>query len=287
MAVVNETADFEDELLSEEGVWIPAETGSNTMISHSWNFTNFYESYFWGGFTTSNHSDTTVTGLDAQYTAVTGCGFDNSSQYAVAYALGSPTEVSPVDGKPCVVTGCYVTNNLWAYQSVVEGDGMATPFGGASGNDPDYFLLGAIGKNADGQTIDTAFFYLADYRFSDNSQDYVVNTWEWFDLSVLGEVASISFYLESTKVNLWGMVTPAYFCMDNFYGADPQGDQPPYVQHPVEDIHFTGFPEIKQVDLDGVVTDDDNDDDQIAYTILSYTNTPNMSVSIIDRKSNV
>lgn len=283
VAVVNETADFEDVLLSEEGVWIPAETGSNTMISHSWNFTNFYESYFWGGFTTSNHSDTTVTGLDAQYTAVTGCGFDNSSQYAVAYALGSPTEVSPVDGKPCVVTGCYVTNNLWAYQSVVEGDGMATPFGGASGNDPDYFLLGAIGKNADGQTIDTAFFYLADYRFSDNSQDYVVNTWEWFDLSVLGEVASISFYLESTKVNSWGMVTPAYFCMDNFYGADPQGDQPPYVQHPVEDIHFTGFPEIKQVDLDGVVTDDDNDDDQIAYTILSYTNTPNMSVSIIDK----
>lgn len=131
--------------------------------------------------------------------------------------------------------------------------------------------------------MDTTFFYLADYRFADNSQDYVVNTWEWFDLSVLGEVSSISFYLESTKTNSGGMLTPAYFCMDNFYGANPQGDQPPYVQHPVEDIHITGFPETKQVDLDGVVTDDDNDDDQIAYTILSYTNAPNMSVSIIDK----
>lgn len=283
VTVVNETADFEDVSLSETGVWTPATTGSNTMLSHSWNFTNYYETYFWGGFTASNHSDTTTSGMDAQYTAVTGCGYNSSSQYAVAYTMGSPTEVSPIDGEPCVVTGCYVTNNLWTYQSILEGDGYCTPFGGPSGNEPDYFLLGAIGKNASGQPIDTAFFYLADYRFADNSQDYVVNTWEWFDLSVLGEVASISFYLESTKFNSGGMLTPAYFCMDDFYGVAPQGDQPPYVQHPVEDIHFNSYPETKQIDLEGVVTDDDNDDDQITYTVISYTNMSNMSVSIIEK----
>ena len=32
---------------------------------------------------------------------------------------------------------------------------MATPFGGASGNDPDYFLLGTIDKNANFDNITT------------------------------------------------------------------------------------------------------------------------------------
>ena len=74
--------------------------------------------------------DHTQTGLDAQYTAVTGIGYDNSVQYAVAYAMGATTVVSASDGSTNTVTGCYVTNNLWAYQSITEGDYSATPFMG-------------------------------------------------------------------------------------------------------------------------------------------------------------
>ena len=108
-------ADFEDVALSSQGIWQPEE-GNNEMFSGGWMFTNYYSSYFWGGFTASNRSDLSPTGLDAQYTAVTGSGLDGSAQYAVAYAMGAQTEVSSGDGSLETVSGYYVTNNLWAYQ---------------------------------------------------------------------------------------------------------------------------------------------------------------------------
>ena len=134
---------------------------------------------------------------------------------------GVPTDVYAADGQEHTVTGFYVTNNLWAYQSIMEGDYSSTPFGGTTGDDPDWFKLTATGKNASGQTIGTLDFYLADYRFANNEEDYVVDTWEWFDLSPLGAVHTISFELSSTKNNDYGMLTPAYFCIDDFNGIAP------------------------------------------------------------------
>jgi hypothetical protein len=214
-------ATFEDVALNSQGIW-QGEEGENEMFSGGWLFTNYYSSYFWGGFTASNHTDLNQSGLNAQYTSAAGTGYDGSAQYAVAYTYGSQTDVYASDGSAQTVTGCYVTNNLWAYQNMLYGDATATAFGGPSGNDPDWFKLTATGKNANGQTVGTAEFYLADYRFSDNNEDYVLNTWEWFDLSVLGEVASISFSLSSSKNDSYGMVTPAYFCMDDFNGVGPE-----------------------------------------------------------------
>ena len=158
--------------------------------------------------------------MDAQYTAVTGGGYAGSEKYAVAYTYGCETTVSAADGSEHEVSGCFVTNNLWTYQSVTDGDFMTTPFGGESGNDPDFLYVYAVGRNADNIVTDTAIFYLADFRFDDNTSDYVINSWEWFDLSGLGSVASISFGLESSKYNEWGMLTPSYFCLDNFFAND-------------------------------------------------------------------
>lgn len=214
-------ATFEDVALNSQGIW-QGEEGENEMFSGGWLFTNYYSSYFWGGFTASNHTDLNQSGLNAQYTSAAGTGYDGSAQYAVAYTYGSQTDVYASDGSAQTVTGCYVTNNLWAYQNMLYGDATATAFGGPSGNDPDWFKLTATGKNANGQTVGTTEFYLADYRFSDNNEDYVLNTWEWFDLSVLGEVATISFSLSSSKNDSYGMVTPAYFCMDDFNGVGPE-----------------------------------------------------------------
>ena len=270
--IVNvDVADFEDVDLGASGIWQPNE-GNNEMLSHGWVFTNYYSSYFWGGFTASNRTDLNQTGMDAQYTAVTGIGYDGSAQYAVAYTYGAQTEVSAADGQSHTVTGCYVTNNLWAYQNMLEGDYAVTPFGGPSGTDPDWFKLTATGKNTNGQTVGTLDFYLADYRFDNPEEDYILDTWEWFDLSPLGEVASISFSLSSTKSNYGGMITPAYFCMDNFNGDASVVDLPPYVVNPVPDVIMTEFPKMVQIDLNGVVTDDDDPDELIEYSLVSNSN---------------
>ena len=228
--IVVGTATFDDVALNGSGIWT-GENENNEMFSGGWLFTNTYwpEYSAWGGFTASNHTDMTQTGLSAQYTAATGAGYDGSTQYGVAYVMGYgvPTDIYAADGQEHTVTGFYVTNNLWAYQSITEGDYSSTPFGGTSGNDPDWFKLTAIGKNTAGQTVGTAEFYLADYRFDNNEEDYVVDTWEWFDLSPLGAVHTISFELSSTKNNEYGILTPSYFCIENFNGEAPTPPTPP------------------------------------------------------------
>ena len=287
------TATFDDVTLGSNGYWT-GEEGDNEMFSGGWIFTNYYsQAYsFWGGFTASNHTDLTQTGMNAQYTAITAGGYNGSAQYGVAYTLGVQTDVYASDGQAHTVTGCYVTNNLWAYQSVVNGDASSTPFGGTSGNDPDWFKLTATGKNAAGQTIGTLDFYLADYRFANNQDDYVIDTWEWFDLSPLGAVHTISFSLSSTKGNAYGMLTPAYFCIDDFNGEaplppTPPQDEPPYVVNPVEDVVFDEFPQSIQIDLDGVATDPDNDDDQIVYSIVSNSNQEQLSAQMSGKTLNL
>ena len=270
--ITTDVATFEDVALGPNGYW-QGEEGENEMYSGGWLFTNYYSSYFWGGFTASNHTDLNQSGMNAQYTAATGEGYDGSTQYGVAYAMGAQTDVRATDGQAHTLTGCYVTNNLWAFQNMHDGDATATAFGGSSGNDPDWFKLTATGKNASGQTVGTAEFYLADYRFSNNNEDYILNTWEWFDLSPLDEVSTVSFSLSSSKNNNYGMITPAYFCIDNFNGVGPiVPDLPPYIANPIDDVLLETFPESVQINLDGVATDPDDPDENIVYSLVSNSN---------------
>ena len=271
-AFAQNPATFEDVQLGSNGIWQPP-YGSNEMSSGGWLFTNFTENGYWGGFTASNRTDLTQTGLDAQYTAASGCGYDGSSQYAVAYTMGMQTEVSAADGQMHTVTGCYVTNGLWTYEDMVQGGYGELPYGGTTGNDPDWFKLTATGKNANGQTVGTLDFYLADLRFANNEEDYVLNTWEWFDLSPLGSVATISFSLSSSRGSGYNMLTPTYFCMDNFNGVAPGGtDEPPYIVNPVQDVVFNEYPQTLQVNLNGVATDPDDPDENITYSIVGNSN---------------
>ena len=273
LAFAQEPATFEDVQLGGSGIWQPP-YGINEMSSGGWLFANSTQNGYWEGFTASNRTDLTQTGMNAQYTAVTGCGYDGSSQYAVSYAMtfSIEAEVYAADGQPHTVTGCYVTNNLWAYQDMLQGGYGEPPYGGTTGNDPDWFKVTATGKNANGQTVGTLDFYLADFRFANNEDDYILNTWEWFDLTPLGNVASISFSLSSSRGSGYNMITPAYFCMDNFNGGGAAPDLPPYVINPVQDVVFNEYPQTIQVNLDGVATDPDDPDENITYSIVNNSN---------------
>ena len=281
-AFAQDPATFEDVQLGGNGIWVAPEEGENELPSGGWIFTNYnYTSWgYWGGFTASNRTDLNQSGLDAQYTAAAGCGYDGSTQYAVSYTMGVLTEVYAADGQSHTVTGCYVTNNLWTYQDILQGGYGELPYGGTTGNDPDWFKVTATGKNASGQVVGTLDFYLADYRFSNNEEDYVLNTWEWFDLSPLGSVATISFDLSSSRGSGSNMITPAYFCMDNFNGGGAAPDLPPYIVNPVQDVVFNEYPQTIQVNLDGVATDPDDPDENITYSIVSNSNPSALSATM-------
>jgi hypothetical protein len=113
-----------------------------------------------------------------------------------------------------IVDGLYVTNNNYAYYSMLNGDAYAKKFGGVSGDEADWFLLTITGKDAGETEVGSVEFYLADYRFADNGQDYIVNTWEYVDLMGLGMVNSLEFSLSSSDMGSYGMNTPGYFAMD-------------------------------------------------------------------------
>ena len=97
---------------------------------------------------------------------------------------------------------------------------FAKKFGGVTGDDPDYFLLTIKKWLNDTLSTDSIDFYLADYRFEDNSQDYIVTEWTFIDLTPLGPADSLQFSLSSTDFGMFGMNTPAYFCIDNVTTTD-------------------------------------------------------------------
>ena len=62
---------------------------------------------------------------------------------------------------------------------------------------------------------DSIEFYLADYRFEDNTLDYLINEWTYIDLSSLSDAGNLKFTLTSSDVGMFGINTPTYFCVDN------------------------------------------------------------------------
>ena len=81
------------------------------------------------------------------------------------------------------------------------------------------------------------------------------------------------------------MITPAYFCIENFNGEaptppTPPQDEPPFIANPVDDVVFDEYPQTIEINLDGVATDPDNDDDLISYNIVSNSNSAELSAEI-------
>ena len=208
------TSTFEDLDLLAESYWNGSD-GSGGFVSGDLHFNNNYNAEYgsWDGFSYSNLTDTTTMGFAAQYNAITGSGQSGSANYAVAY-VGWTTPPTMTLPEPGIVEGFYVTNSSYTYYSMLNGDDYAKKFGGDSGDEPDWFMLTITGKNVDGNDVGSVDFYLADYRFEDNNEDYIVDTWQYVDLTSLGEVMSLEFALSSSDVGDFGMNTPASFAID-------------------------------------------------------------------------
>jgi len=97
----------------------------------------------------------------------------------------------------------------WSYYGIAEGDDYATKFKAG-----DYFALKVYGVGEDKKltTAQPVTHYLVDFRSGINSID---KGWKTVDLSSLGEVKYLLFFLETTDVNAQGYANTAlYFTMD-------------------------------------------------------------------------
>lgn len=195
-----------------------AVSGDSSFASGNALFTNNYSGYWAKGWVYSNVKDSTTAGYTNLAGARAGSGYGQSDNYVVGQQNSSIKLTGSAVGKQ--VNGMYVCNGTYAALSMRNGDSFAKKFGGVSGDDPDYFLLTVKGYKVGIENSDSVNFYLADFRNSDNSKDYIITNWTWVDLSTLGNVDSLVFKLSSSDVGSFGMNTPSFFCVDNFTTAD-------------------------------------------------------------------
>ena len=170
----------------------------------------------WGGFagaTYSNITDTNNVTYTNDIAAYNGVGASGSTQYVTAYGLEFGMKITPNSQQ--TLSGVYVNNTRYTATSMENGDMFAKKFGGLTGDDEDYYKVIFYGYQQGVKIADSVEFYLADYRFSDNTQDYIIKDWTFVDLSLLASADSISFDYVSTDVGDYGYNTPTYFCMDN------------------------------------------------------------------------
>lgn len=233
--------DFDELTLDSESRWVGPDPYGETVeglygpetrgefASHGVAFGNTVELTYntWSGFAYSNESDNTTPGFGNQHSAITGDGRGaGADNYALAFAsstLSGTIDAAALEALPTIaipfgrrVESVWITNTTYTALSMRDGDSFAKKFGGASGDDPDWFKATAYGIDAEGAILETSVdFYLADFRSANNAEDYIVADWTEWDLSPLSGAASLHFNFASSDVAPWGLNTPAYFAMDD------------------------------------------------------------------------
>jgi hypothetical protein len=209
------TIDFENLNPGNQLYWNGTDL-SGSFVSGDMTFPNNYstEYFSWDSFAYSQKADVSTPGYGNQYSVFDAA--NGSNRFAIYYPpFVSDSYASFPAGIEKRMRSIDVCNSTYAALSMRDGDNYAKKFGGISGNDQDWFKMTVIGYNAAGDSIGAVNFYLADYRFSNNASDYIINKWTPVDLTSLGQVNKITFRFSSTDNGTYGMNTPAIVCLDN------------------------------------------------------------------------
>ncbi len=220
-------SDFESFTLSPGSFYNDTNSTSfntqNAIFQHK---NSNFSGWIWtGGFAYTNAKDSS----NGSYTNLYGVKAFNGYNGSDIFVVGQNRGVIQLASAQNTVDGFYITNTTFAYKSMLLGDtanGFSRRFGDttgtgsgntiAQGGYPDYFKLTIKGFKNGQLKADSVEFYLADYRFQNNSLDYIVDNWQWVNTSSLGEVDSLKFWMLSSDVGQFGINTPLFFALDNF-----------------------------------------------------------------------
>lgn len=246
------TIDFENHPLAGPETH---DNGNDGVGSFDFGGTTFDYSYnaagnYFSGFAISNETDVTTGGWMNQYSSYTGGGATGSSNFAIFYDFSNGGINT---GEAAVrIDSFELTNTTYAYLSMRDGDGYGKQFGSIYAGDgttvdgtngEDFFFVRIYGQNFDETEKDSIDFFLADYRFADSTQDYIIDDWNTIDLSGFAfDVASIRFAFASSDTNSFGIKTPAYIAIDNVSTQTVGGLKPQLASeykmypNPVQDV---------------------------------------------------
>ena len=212
------TVNFEGLSLAGGDYWNGSD-GTGSFKSNGMTFENNFNLNYgsWDGFVYSEKSDVVTSDYTNQFSV-----FDSTyglNQFALYYPpFGADAFASFKKDSSYIVQSISVCNSTYTALTIKNGDpyGFSKKFGGTSGNDPDWYKMTVIGYNTVGDSLKSIDFYLADYRFPDNTKDYIINKWTTVNLTSLGKINKLTFRFSSSDNGTYGMNTPAYVCLDNF-----------------------------------------------------------------------
>lgn len=228
-ALSQTTVTFDEFQLSPNSYYNGSD-GAGGWGSQGVSFSNSYNASWgsWSGWAYSNVVDTTTIGFTNQYASYAGGGANGVGGVAIGqnYAIATGSRATINLPTISLLQSVDITNSTYAALSMANGDQFAKRFGGQTGNDPDWFqvtLRGYDGLDATGNQTGSVTVDLADYRFANNAQDYILDDWCTVDLSILTGVRSVRLEFASSDVGIYGMNTPAYVAMDNLrFSAVPE-----------------------------------------------------------------
>ncbi|MBQ7530394.1 MAG: DUF4465 domain-containing protein [Paludibacteraceae bacterium] len=219
-----EVATFENEtgginVAKADTCWQGADApvvGWNSWTSGDYTFQSYYggnSGYgeYYSAWTVSNETANTSTGSAEPNRSAKGGAYagQNFASWNLNY-YGVDTIVFDKQ----VVPGFFINNNAYAVTSMKSGDSFAKKFG-----KDDWFKLTCIGVLNGAKTKELDVYLAKDGKY--------IAEWTYVDLSELGEIDGLTFTMSSSDESYGYMNTPAYFCMDNFGAAKPEGYQEP------------------------------------------------------------
>jgi hypothetical protein len=221
-AAAKTVVDFETlgSTLAPESAYIGAD-GAGGFTSQGASFNNVYgidPTYgpYWieHGYSNRTQFDSAnLYGNNNDTIAAPGTGVDSSPTWAIANtSFANSAVIQAPNG--AFFDSMYVTNTATTAFLLEFGNQYATKFGGASGNDQDLFTVRFNDLSPGGSGF--VEFILADYRFADPLDDYIVNDWQQVDLTPLNRATRIGVEFTSTDVDpVFGINTPTYLAIDN------------------------------------------------------------------------
>ncbi len=231
------TSDFEQVLMGSDTVWNGSDE-SRGFVDGAAYFFNDYNSQWgsWGGFSVSKTTDTVTGSWSNQYSSISGAGAHGSAAYAVVYGPSSILFTNSTLGD--TLQGLMINNSTYAGKKIAVGDNFTKKFGGVTGNDPDFFSITFYGYNQNLELVDSLEFFLADFRFSDNTKDYILKDWTWVDLSKLGRISYLDIAFNSSDKGQFGINTPTYACIDSLVYNNSSSDFKPLANYLYEYLPF-------------------------------------------------
>lgn len=220
------TISFEGQNLNADGFWIGVPEGNSYSYDDDWGGTtttytdNVYKegpvsfpvtyslytsaygtSDFWSGFAISSRTATTfdaATLTPDQYNNVIGKAHSGKN-FCVITTYGEKISL----GSGVVIKSLYFTNSAYTVNSILNGDNYSGDKFAAN----DWFKCTLIGEKADGTTVSKDIDLAKDGGY--------VNDWQLLDLSDMGTITSLGFAFSGSRSNDWGVLTPAYICIDD------------------------------------------------------------------------